>query len=175
MNKLNVVLLAGGNSTRFNPLVEKNLYKFLGKSTPEYQVKKYQKILEINKLVIITNKESEKSIKEILKLHDAEVFVQQGVGQSGAVSTALEQFNEAEDVLIANMNDYFDDSLLKNFQTQLPDLRKNKDAMLTGYKVEAYFPGGYLVLDGNHVVEIQEKPGAGKEPSNYFSSLGRTN
>lgn len=61
------------------------------------------------------------------------------------------------EVLIVNAEDIVDASVFNS------DFEG--DVMLTGLKVEKYFPGGYLQVTGNRVQGIVEKPGEGNEPS----------
>ncbi len=179
---LNLVFLAGGSSSRFSPLKEKNMYRFLGKTVPQYQLDKYKQFLEIKKIIVVTNEANVADIEGMLGVrHDkVEVKVQKGEGMAGATMTGIEDLDDGDDLLVANMNDYFDDELFEYFLKLLPDLRVKKESMLPGYKVEKYFPGGYLILDeDNYVTRVVEKPGEGNEPSkfvkfvfDYFSSVG---
>jgi bifunctional UDP-N-acetylglucosamine pyrophosphorylase/glucosamine-1-phosphate N-acetyltransferase len=165
---LSIVLLAGGSSSRFVPLTDKNLFPFLGKTLVERQLQNFSKF-SFDEFIVIGNPENKPAIEaEITKLGiKAKVMVQVGEGQSGAVNTALAEVNMEGDLLVVNMNDVFEDSLLEKFNTLLPELRSEKQNMLTGYKVSKYFPGGYLVHENGFVSKVVEKPGAGNEPSDY--------
>ncbi|WKZ28241.1 MAG: sugar phosphate nucleotidyltransferase [Candidatus Dojkabacteria bacterium] len=166
---LSIILLAGGSSSRFSPLKEKNLYPFLGRSFVEWQLERYVAI-KPRDLIVVANEENIAEIDSVIraKNYDAKVVVQKGDGQAGAVSTAIEHLSSSEDVLIINMNDVSEEILLKSFLEKLESLRSNKTNLLTGYYTDTYFPGGYLVLnDEGNVIEVKEKPGAGNEPSKY--------
>jgi len=91
--------------------------------------------------------------------------VQKGDGQAGAALTALANIQNDGAVLIANMNDIFDESLFEAFNKFLKS--NTGTNALVGFYTEKYFPGGYLVLEDNYVKEVVEKPGEGKEPSEY--------
>lgn len=165
---LSIVLLAGGSSSRFAPLTDKNLFPFLGKTLVERQLTNFSKF-KFDEFVVIGNQDNKPAIEaEINKLGlKAKVLVQEGEGQAGAVTTALSAVNMDGDLLVVNMNDVFEDGLLQKFNGMLPDLRSSKHNMLTGYKVSSYFPGGYLLHKDGFVSEVVEKPGAGNEPSDY--------
>ncbi len=160
-----LVLLAGGSSSRFAPLTEKNLFKFLGKSLVEYQLSKFRKF-GFEKMIVICNDENFDVITgevDALGL-DVKVLKQIGEGQAGAVTTALGNLEGPGSLLIVNMNDIFDDGLFEKFQQFVEN---NNSNALVGFKVDKYFPGGYLVLEGDNVVKVIEKPGEGNEPSDY--------
>ena len=183
MSNLNLIILAGGSSSRFAPLKEKNLYKFLGKEVPKIQVEKFIRFLKPHKTVIIGNETNTEIISEIVKDIEGDIEVRQqiGDGMAGAANTGLENFADEDDLLILNMNDYFEDTLFEQFAEMLSELREKKQSLLTGFMTEKYFPGGYLVLDDNNYVKaVYEKPGEGNEPSkyvrivfDYFASVGQ--
>ncbi|MBD3280682.1 NTP transferase domain-containing protein [Candidatus Dojkabacteria bacterium] len=158
------ILLAGGSSSRFAPLTEKNLFKFNGKTLVKRQIDLLSR-KGAKKIVIITNENNFEDIKS--EAHsvdpDVKVVVQVGEGQSGAVTTGLKEGGIEEDVLIMNVNDIFDEDLFDALQEK----RGQNNNFLVGVYTESYFPGGYLVLEDNNVVEVVEKPGEGNEPSDY--------
>src|SRR3990167_7311106 len=96
MGNLNVVILAGGESSRFWPLKEKNSYTFLGKTNIELHVERFKKIKN-SKIHLIT------PLKQV------------GSGMAGAVLTALKEIDLDEELLILNANDYYDESLITDF------------------------------------------------------------
>ena len=46
---------------------------------------------------------------------------------------------------------------------------EDADTVILGHKVSDYFPGGYLLLDGDLLRGIVEKPGPGNEPSDIVN------
>jgi len=73
-----------------------------------------------------------------------------------------------DEIILVNPNDVFDETIYKKI---LAERKKgNYESYIIGYKVNSYFPGGYLeVNQNNELVKIHEKPGEGKEPSNLIS------
>lgn len=165
MNYPTTILLAGGSSSRFAPLAEKNLFKFLGKSLVERQIELLVS-KGAEKIVIITNENNFEEIKAEASIVDpsVEVFVQVGEGQAGAVKTGLEKGNIEAEVLIMNANDIFDEILFDTLRKQILGGASN---FLVGKKVDKYFPGGYLVVEDGKVEKVVEKPGEGNEPSEF--------
>ncbi len=179
MSSVRLILLAGGSSSRFNPLKEKNLFKFLGKTIVRHQVEQFSRH-GFEDITIVCSSENLPSIREEAALISKDVVIleQQGEGQAGAVLTALESFPASSPLLIVNMNDIFDESLFEKFNSHVQ--RFADENVLVGFHVSDYFPGGYLVLEGDFVVDVLEKPGEGNEPSqfvrlvfDYFSDSSR--
>ncbi|MCA9386136.1 NTP transferase domain-containing protein [Candidatus Dojkabacteria bacterium] len=166
---MNLLLLAGGSSSRFYPLKEKNTYEFLGVSVVEYQLKRYINFLQPNKVVIIVNAKIEEEIKELVQNSNisADVVVQEGDGMAGAAQTGLSYLDPEDELIVANMNDFFDDSLFAKFlELKSSGSKRN---LVTGLKTKTYFPGGYLVLDDeSNVIGVEEKPGEGNEHSSEY-------
>lgn len=181
MKKINtVLLLSGGDSTRFWPLKEKVLVKFFGKSLIEHQIRELSALS--NNLIIVTNdNEKEKIDKVVDQIKDIgetkiEVFVQENTdeGQAGAVLAVRGKVQG--EVLILNGNDIFDFSVLGDLHEV--GVQDKKDFVFLARKVNEYFPGGYLELDGEKVTGITEKPDPEKVPSDviklvvdYFSDF----
>lgn len=157
MKEIQVILLAGGKSTRFWPLTHKLLLPFCGKNLIEHQLELLERV----------------GLKDIMLVGTAEVVkrfaggglktvIQKGDGQDAAILSA-KNYIKSDPILVVNADDIVSTSLFESL-LYLADEKKN---LLVGYKTPTYFPGGYLVLDGKRVVEIQEKPGVGKEPSQF--------
>jgi NDP-sugar pyrophosphorylase family protein len=158
MEKLNVIILAGGVSSRFFPLKEKNAFKFLGQNSLEFHISQLKGI-ETDIFVVLpedTTISEESGWTKIL---------QEGSGMAGAVKSALKEIKSDGEVLILNANDFYDNSLVESFITTREKLKEDGNALLTGYKTAKYFPGGYLSVEGDYVTSIVEKPGEGNEPS----------
>jgi bifunctional UDP-N-acetylglucosamine pyrophosphorylase/glucosamine-1-phosphate N-acetyltransferase len=136
----------------------------------------------MNNITVIISPEEEDEMRAAVEKANADVQVlaQVGNGQSGAIMTGIKNLDAGKDLLVINMNDLFDDSLFDELLERIPELRDQDRCLLTGYKVEEYFPGGYLVMDDEgYVVDVKEKPGTGNEPSDvvrlvvdYFRNTG---
>ena len=174
----NGLILAGGDSTRFWPLQEKTFFSFLGKPLILFQIEELVKYCE--KVTIIANKKNAILINRLIEnsdfRSDTQVIVQNEklIGQGGAVLTAKNHLKG--EVVIINANDLVDYSILNQI-IRLP-LTPNK-IVLTGKKMNEYFPGGYFKFnEQKKVVSIIEKPGKDKLPSSivklvvdYFSDF----
>ncbi|MBI4226024.1 NTP transferase domain-containing protein [Candidatus Roizmanbacteria bacterium] len=180
----NILILAGGDSTRFWPLKNKNLWKFLGKSLIQHLLEKKPSQLNLaqyaNQITIVTNKNNQDQIQHIanLTLHESRIKVisqkENLTGQAGAILSAKNLIKG--EVLILNANDIFDLIYLDYMHAYIID--KKPAALLLAQQVNKYFPGGYLKLEQEKISEIIEKPKPGKEPSNlvrlvvdYFSDF----
>lgn len=173
----NGLILAGGDSSRFWPFEEKNLFTFLNKKLILYQAEELAKYCE--KITIVVNKKNATLIKRLIEnlagFNRYQVIIQKDIeGQAGAV-LSVKNFIKGE-VLIINANDVFDMSVLSKI-TKFPVL-KNK-IVLFGKKINEYFPGGYLRFNSQgQIEEIVEKPEKGNQPSDivklvidYFSDI----
>jgi NDP-sugar pyrophosphorylase family protein len=162
---MQVILLAAGQSTRLDPIADKNTLEFAGKSLAEYQISALKKA-KLRDIAVVANKFNIENIRELLKKYKNVDVVEQTkleAGMAGGVLAGAEVVKH-KNILVMSTNDVFDQSLLedimKNFKT------KGIDGVIVGKKVDTYFPGGYLKIDKNNLVtDIVEKPGEGKEPS----------
>lgn len=161
--KLTISILAGGHSTRFWPLEEKNLFEFYGTPLIIYQIKRYafffkKKLIKPN-FIVVTNEFNHKVISEHLKqykIKNYKVIVQKLPNQSGAVMATLNQCELNNPLLIINSNDIFSERLINDLIKQI----RSEEVLLSATEVNQYFPGGYLEIDKkkNKVISIKEKP-----------------
>lgn len=169
----NIIILAGGDSTRFWPLTEKNLFSFLGRPLISHLIDSLMDYGE--NIIVVTNDVNKKSFNSLFK-NKIKVLVQNQSkpGMAGAVIACKGKI--VGEGLILNANDIFDFEIIK----QLIERLDNKKSMMTllAKKVEKYFPGGYLQLKKNKIVGIVEKPAPDKTPSDlvkltcdYFSDI----
>jgi NDP-sugar pyrophosphorylase family protein len=170
-----LVILAGGSSSRLWPLREKSLLKFLDKPLLQHQLETYVE-LGFRNIVVVCNPDNQNPIRDILMKFDQKIefrtFVQaQPKGMGDALLTLEPMSGSVADpmpVYICQVHDIFEKSLHEAMvQAHLDDPRV---AWLAAYKVEEYFPGGYLVVDGElNIANIIEKPSQGEEPSDLVS------
>lgn len=62
----NAIILAGGDSTRFWPLSQKNLYVFNGKPLIQHKIEKLLPYVE--KIIIVTNKTILEDVRDVAKI-----------------------------------------------------------------------------------------------------------
>jgi len=173
---LQVVLLCGGKSSRMWPLSDKILFEYLGKTVLEHQVEMLLQNKEVELVHIVANPDNLSSLQNIIKLRFPEkkslfrFFVQktfQG-GMRDGVLAISKQIDVSLPLLVMSSNDFVESSLLKKLLKQAEKSRSQ--VFLCGKKVKKYFSGGYLVLNSHGFVKkIVEKPGEGKEPSDFVN------
>ncbi len=161
--KLTVVLLSGGQSTRFWPLEEKNLIQFFDVPLIAYQLKRYAYFLKQYsaevQFVIVGNSNNIKAIKQAIiatKVANFKLVTQNKKEQRGAILAALDIAPLNNPILIVNSNDIFSEQLINS----LIKKATQEELILCATKIQSYLPGGYLELDANksRVKKIWEKP-----------------
>lgn len=161
------VILAGGEGKRFKPLLtNKTVFPFLGKPLIQHNLEMLART-GFEEVLIATNPENNHDLVnrfEIDGLQIRTVKQSQPLGMSDAL---LELSSEIGDrsVVVMNAVDVVEDKLLDNLLTMTSDAY----AIVVGMEVDKYFPGGYLETEGDRVISIVEKPGAGSEPSNLVN------
>lgn len=166
---MRVIFLAGGISRRMWPLSwDKNLVEFLGKPAITYSLETIKKV-GIKEIVIVSNSQNDSYLRNIgrsLGLKTEVISQERNLkGQGGAILSAKKYLSG--EVLICNANDFYDLKLYQNILNKSKDSKP--DALLVGYKVESYFPGGYLKVKDGQVLEVVEKP----DPKNVPSDMVR--
>jgi bifunctional UDP-N-acetylglucosamine pyrophosphorylase/glucosamine-1-phosphate N-acetyltransferase len=165
---IDVLLLAGGESTRFWPFTHKTITPFFGKPLLYWH---YEQLVRIGckRVVVVVNKDSDELLKKVLvpKHLSVEYVVQTSPGQGHAVLSARNLFG-AQPALILNASDIYEDDLLK----EIGNAQKKDPAalLMAAVRVSSYFPGGYLKINAEGTIsEIVEKPKEGKEPSDIVN------
>lgn len=173
----NILLLAGGDSTRFWPLENKLFFSFLGKPLILFQV---EELLKYGKFVtVIANKSNATAIKRLVDNNDiksVQILIQKEdyPGMAGAVWSAKNHIKG--EVLIVNGSDLIDYSVIIKLNLLI---NKENKLILMGKKFNEYFPGGYFKFaDNKKVIEVVEKPAKNKLPSSivklvfdYFTDI----
>ena len=106
---LKVLLLAGGKSERFWPLVDKPLINLLGRTLLEQQINLLNSV-GLHDVVVVG---SESVIKQIPG-QKIKTVLQKGEGQSSAIVSAKNEIAH-QPVLILNVADLVDENLLKKW------------------------------------------------------------
>jgi len=174
MRKLkNILILAGGDSTRFWPLTDKVIFPFLGKPLICYLID--QVYPYASSIIIISHPNIQEKLKKIVG-QKALVIVQKEIdlGMAGAVLTAKEIIGRSE-VLVINGSDLLDFSFLSDF---IKKVTAGSKLIITAKEIKNNFPGGYLKFDEvGRLIEILEKPKIPPSPFfklvvDYFFDLG---
>ncbi|MBN1681093.1 MAG: NTP transferase domain-containing protein [Anaerolineae bacterium] len=168
-----LVVLAGGASSRLWPLEEKSLIKFMGEPLLCFQLNRYAQ-LGMREAVIVANPENEAVIRalvEPLMRIKVSVVVQPEPKGMGDALLQLRPYLDAHGNQPVYVTQVHDLTSMELHQRMLTAYQSGAaTAYLAGYRVDEYFPGGYLeVQPGDRITNIIEKPGAGNEPSNLVS------
>lgn len=168
MDDITVLLLAGGDSTRFFPLSDKNWLHITGKPVIFHTVSQIVQF-GIRNIVIVGNNKNIGNIQKLknefsrINLYFVEQTDSRGMG--GAVLSAR-KYIQGKKILIINPADFYEDILL----SQLQDILSQKDeAVIAGIASDAYFPGGYLSINKGYITGIVEKPNPSELPSKMIS------
>lgn len=165
------VVLAGGEGKRFWPLtMDKNLFPFLGKTFFDQSVVGALP-KEVSRVVIVAN-ESNAPFFHAYKFsvpHDV-VIQRSAQGMDKAILTASAHLQSVSLLVVIA-----DDLTEKHMLQSVVDKAYSSGAfsVLPGWKTSRYFPGGYLITEGERVKGITEKPGEGNEPSPYVYISGQ--
>ncbi|EKD85493.1 MAG: UDP-N-acetylglucosamine diphosphorylase/glucosamine-1-phosphate N-acetyltransferase GlmU [uncultured bacterium] len=156
---MKIIVLAGGEGKRMWPInTDKCLIPFLGKSLLYHNLKKINARLPGVEFIIVASPQTKDGVEKVaeeLKLDYKIVIQNEPSGMADAILSAKHLI--AGEILIVNAEDILDASVFQN--------NYEGDVMLTGIKVDKYFPGGYIKVEGESVKGIVEKPGEGNEPS----------
>lgn len=155
------------------PITEdKFLLDFLGNTLFEKQVRLAQSA-GLNDFVIIANKGNIDRLKQLAdKIKKGATFSfaiqEQPLGIANALTCAAHLLKD--EIIVVNPNDVFD---ISAYQTMLSEYKKgNAVTYILGYRVNSYFPGGYLLIDeNNNLKRIVEKPAPGTEPGDLINIL----
>ena len=173
----NILLLAGGDSTRFWPLENKLFFSFLGKPLILFQIEELLKYSEL--VTVVANKSNSTTIKRLIdnvNLKPVQILVQKEdyPGMAGAVFSAKNHIKG--EALVVNGSDLIDYSIISKLSLLIN--QENK-LILMGKKFNEYFLGGYFKFtDNKKMTEVVEKPAKDKLPSSivklvfdYFADI----
>jgi bifunctional UDP-N-acetylglucosamine pyrophosphorylase/glucosamine-1-phosphate N-acetyltransferase len=168
-----LIILAGGASSRMWPLREKSLIKFGEEPLLISQLRNYYRF-GFKDVIIVGNPGNEADIRGLLYTLPDDMRVQltiqheaKGMGDALLCAEPLLEDREAA-VYINQVHDVVEDSL---HEDMLKMYRSNpQTTYLAGVEMQKYFPGGYLIIDESGFISgIKEKPGAGNEPSRFVN------
>ena len=166
MEKPLIVILAAGAGTHFEPIsCDKTLLQFLGRPYIAHLIESLTEA-GFNRAIVATNKTNNNLISKLSssKLRIKTKLQTAGLGMGYAL-LSLEKEIAGQPIVIMNAVDILDRSLFRAV------LRKSQSAyaVIPGIKVGNYFPAGYLKVSEKKVIDIVEKPGQGREPSNLVN------
>jgi len=180
----NILVLAGGDSTRFWPLENKLFFGFLNKPLILHQI---ERLLKYGDLVtIVANRSNATAIKRLIdnsEIKGVQIIIQKDDydGMAGAVWSVKNHLKG--EVLIINGSDLIDYSIILKLY---PLIDQGNKLIMVGKQFSEYFPGGYFKFDdnlpagrqGKKIIEVIEKPNKDKRPSSvvklvfdYYSDI----
>src|SRR3989338_3531890 len=162
---MKLIILAGGEGKRMWPVVqEKYLLPFLGKPLIYHTLLKIKDAINFDEVIIVTKESSKQQVSKIasnLGINFKIAIQYESKGMADAILSAKELIDS--EILIINAEDVLEEKAYQDVLTTASDT--GTDVILAGLKVDKYFPGGYLRVEGEKVKGIAEKPGEGNEPS----------
>src|SRR3989344_6747032 len=162
MKNLTALILAAGAGKRFWPFSQKVLFPFMGKTFFEHAI---VSILpkEVERVVIVGSSENEKALRSIKFSVPSTIVVQKTPsGMANAIVTAEDEIKDSS-LLVINADDIENPNVYEEIikKAQL----SQAFGIVPAIHTDSYEEAGYLVLDGTKIKKIDEKPGAGNEPS----------
>jgi bifunctional UDP-N-acetylglucosamine pyrophosphorylase/glucosamine-1-phosphate N-acetyltransferase len=158
-----VVLLAGGEGKRFYPFItDKSLFPYMGRPMVDWVLQQIEKAGFENLLVATNSKNNEHINNSQRKLNIKTKKQPKPLGQADALKQVLKDEIDRP-ILVMNAVDLVESDLLQKL------VKSEKAAMLTGKRMDDYFPGGYLETKDDRVISIVEKPEPDKRPSNLVN------
>lgn len=166
-----LIVLAGGASSRMWPLREKSLIRFGTEPLLVAQLRRFQ-ALGFNEAVIVANPENYNDITPLAQrmapMRVGVVIQPEPKGMGDAILRAAPQIAPRQPIYITQVHDVVDDTL------HIDMLRAHQAepgaSHIAGAELAEYFPGGYLVLGASgRLLDIVEKPGADRRPSNLVN------
>ena len=139
---------------------DKCLMPFLGKPLLFHNLKQIKENITDPEFIIVASSQSKDGVEAVvrqLQLIYTIALQDEPKGMADALLSAKDLI-EGE-ALVLNAEDQLDGSVYKAVISQ------GGDVAFAGLKVDKYFSGGYLKVDGDKVTGIVEKPGEGNEPS----------
>ncbi len=160
----NILLLAGGDSTRFWPLENKLFFSFLDKPLIIHQIEELLKYGEL--VTVVTSNSNATLIKRLVdnnEIKSVQIIIQKDdyEGMAGAIYSTKNHIKG--EVLIVNGCDLIDYSIA--ISQLFPLIGDENKLILAGKKFNEYFPGGYFKFNDKKIIGIVEKPGKESMPS----------
>jgi len=168
---MKTILLAAGQSKRVKPIQDKCFIKICGKALIEWQLMSLRSA-GFQDIVIVGNAANLERLGQLAMEGMSLQVVEQTAldrGMLGAMEAAKTSVLEEDAIMVVSSNDVIQSQLWQQLRGKI-NSDAQSDGFLVGYKVQRYFPGGYLSLDEQGFVQsIVEKPGEGNEPSDLVN------
>lgn len=157
---MKIIVLAGGEGKRMWPIKEdKCLIPFLGSPLLYHNLKKIKDNVKGEFIFVATsqNKDQIEKVAKELELTYQVAVQNKPKGMADALLSANEYLQG--EILVVNAEDVLDGMLYSEVA------KGGADIVMAALKVDKYFPGGYIRVEGERVKGIVEKPGEGNESS----------
>lgn len=166
-----VVVLAGGANRRFWPLRAKSLFPLCGQTLLERLVRGLA-AAGCRRLVVVASPDTAAEVEQVSRPLPADIAVTvqpepRGMGDALLIAAHAVPELTRGPLLVAQAHDVVEPTLYQAFLARTR--RGNLDGLLTAKRVREYFPGGYLMVEGERVTGLVEKPEPGHEPSDLVS------
>jgi len=155
---MKTLILAAGRSRRAKPIEDKNFLTFCGKTLIEHQLQALTHA-GLTDILIMSGAHNIERLQELANPFNAKVLEQENLdeGMAGAILSAEENVGDTS-LFIVSSNDVVDE---KAYELMKAAADTDVDAALLAYKVDSYFPGGFLNIEDGRITGIIEKPGEG--------------
>jgi NDP-sugar pyrophosphorylase family protein len=173
MNRPVVLVLAAGVSSRFWPLRDKLLLPFGSQSLLERHLQMLAE-LDCERVILISRPDDLERLRAVTAGFPGELSIAiqaEAQGMADAVLSArveLERYGDCP-VFVTQAHDVAEKRLHAEMLERWEDSPGQIGGLIAAARVDGYFPGGYLTLDGERVRSVVEKPGAGHEPSDLVN------
>jgi bifunctional UDP-N-acetylglucosamine pyrophosphorylase/glucosamine-1-phosphate N-acetyltransferase len=158
----NILILAGGDSTRFWPMSDKNTFSFLGQPLIFHIIEAVKEYSE--HIFVVTNPTNNELVKQRSSVKVQTVVVPDPTQSNMGKAVLLCKDLIKGEVLVLNAVDIFDFKVLGEMTKKLG---KKNDFMFVAKELKEYFPGAYVQFEGKAVKNFVEKPDPDKIPSNF--------
>lgn len=168
---LTALVLAAGSGSRFWPFTtNKVLFPFFGKPLFDFSVRDALPP-DVTRLVIVASPETAAHYQQgSYGIPHSVVVQQKAQGMGDAILSAHDEIKDTP-LLVIIADDLFDATLLK--KVLHAGEKSSTFGVMPGWKVDTYRDLGYLVLKGDQVTAVKEKPGAGNTPSEFAYISGQ--
>ncbi|MEK7543815.1 MAG: sugar phosphate nucleotidyltransferase [Patescibacteria group bacterium] len=158
------VILAGGEGKRYWPIqTSKSMIPFLGESFLIHNLNRL-KLTGITDVIVVIHPQDKETYSHLSASGLTIRTVEQPApnGMAGGVLAAAPLL-EGKPCFIMNATDLVEEKVYEELKGQIG----GESIVLVGIKMKQYFPMGYFVMREQNVVGVVEKPGEGKEPSDF--------